>query len=86
MQEGRLTSYSGKTTHSVTTLSIDFDSTCSNRLGNELNVESVPLNLETTNPRPARAMFSHHRPQPTNHDDGRSDAPMNENHEQQIRW
>ena len=43
-----LTSYSGKTTHSVTTLSIDFDSTCSSRFGNELNVESVPLNLATT--------------------------------------
>jgi len=52
-----LTSYSGKTMHSVTTLSIDFDSTCSNRLGNELNVESVPLNLITTNPRPERTRF-----------------------------
>jgi hypothetical protein len=40
------TSYSGKDMHSVTTLSIDFDSTCSNRFGNELNVESVPLNLD----------------------------------------
>lgn len=30
--------------HSVTTLSIDFDRTCSSRFGNELNVESVPLN------------------------------------------
>lgn len=34
--------------HSVTTLSIDFESTCSSRFGNELNVESVPLNLATT--------------------------------------
>ena len=39
------TLYSGKTIHSVTTLSIDFDRTCSSRFGNELNVESVPLNL-----------------------------------------
>ena len=76
------TSYSGKTMHSVTTLSIDFDSTCSKRFGNELNVESVPLNLTTANPHPARVKFQYRRPQSTN----RGDAPMDEYYKQQIRW
>ena len=59
----RLTSYSGNTMHSVTTLSIDFDKTCSKRFGNELNVESVPLNLTITNPCPPRAKYPNRGPQ-----------------------
>jgi len=73
--------------HSVTTLSIDFDSTCSKRFGNELNVESVPLNLTAANPRPAREMFQNRRPQSTDGNQGRGDdAPVDEYHKQQIRW
>ena len=72
--DGRLTSYSGKTIHSVTTLSIDFDSTCSKRFGNELNVESVPLNL-TTNSMPSTGKVFSPR---TLGEHRRSDVPMNE--------
>lgn len=63
--------------HSVTTLSIDFDSTCSNRFGNELNVESVPLNLATTI-RGQREGFSRSVRKSRTGAEGGS-VPMNEN-------